>query len=173
MLKGIHSNFDLHWWLQIVSWTEKKLNRATKKNGTFPVPHTIIHLFKATVWVSFSLKKTLSLYHYWAHYSKNQAIILNVVYHELHVNTLITHWGQVIYVFVSNLATIGTDNCLLPGRHQAIIWISAGILLIGPLRTNFSETLIKIRISSFKKMHLKISSAIWCPFCLSLNVLTH
>ena len=32
-------------------------------------------------------------------------------------------------------------------------------LLIGPLRINFSEILIKILIFSLKKMHLKVSSA--------------
>ena len=40
-----------------------------------------------------------------------------------------------------NKLTIGSDNGLAPGRHQAIIWTTgnAGILLIGPLGTNFSE----------------------------------
>ena len=36
-------------------------------------------------------------------------------------------------------------------RHQAIIWTNAGILLIGPLWTNFSETLIEIDVFPFKK----------------------
>ena len=52
-----------------------------------------------------------------------------------------------------------------------IIWTNAGILLIGPWRTNFIEILIGIQTFSFKKMHLKMSSAKWHPFCLSLNVL--
>ena len=54
--------------------------------------------------------------------------------------------------------------------RQAIIWTNAGILLIGPLGTNFSEILIKIYTFSLKKMHLKMSPAKWRPFCLSLNV---
>ena len=37
---------------------------------------------------------------------------------------------------------IGSDNGLLPGQHQAIIWTNVGILLIGPLGTNFNEILI-------------------------------
>ena len=53
-----------------------------------------------------------------------------------------------------NLTIIGPDNGLSPGRRQAIIWTSAGILLIGPLGTNFSEILIGIQIFSFKEMHL-------------------
>ena len=44
------------------------------------------------------------------------------------------------------------------GRRQAIILTNAGILLIGPLGTNFSEILIEIHTFSFKKMHLKTSS---------------
>ena len=69
------------------------------------------------------------------------------------------------------LPSIGSDNGLAPGRRQAIIWTNAGILLIGPLWTNFSEILIEIPTFSFKKMRLKVSSAKWRPFCLGLNVL--
>ena len=60
---------------------------------------------------------------------------------------------------VGNLTIIGSDNGLSPGRRQAIILTSAGVLLIGPLGTYFSEILIGIQTFSFKKMHLKISSA--------------
>ena len=66
---------------------------------------------------------------------------------------------------------IGSDNGLSPGRRQAAIWTSAGILLIAPLGTNFSEVLIEIQIFSFRKMHFKMSSVNWRPFCLGLNVL--
>ena len=48
---------------------------------------------------------------------------------------------------------------------------NAGLLLIGPLGTNFSEILIEILTFSFKKMRLKVSFAKRRPFCLSLNVL--
>ena len=85
----------------------------------------------------------------------------------------LTHWGRATHICVSKLTIIASDNGLLPGRRQAIIWTSAGILLIGPLGTNFSEILIKILTFSFKKMCLKLSSAKWRPFCLGLNVLTH
>ena len=39
------------------------------------------------------------------------------------------------------------------------------------LTTNFSEILIGIQTFSFKKMHIKMASAKWRPFCLGLNVL--
>ena len=83
-----------------------------------------------------------------------------------------THWGQVTHICVAYLTIIGSDNGLSPSRHQAIIWTNAGILLIRPFGTNFSEILIKIHIFSFKKMHLKMSSAKRRPFCLGLNVIT-
>ena len=84
---------------------------------------------------------------------------------------LLTHWGRVTHICVENLIIIGSDNGLLPGRRQAIIWTNTGLLLIGPLRTNFSEILIKILTFFFEKMCLKLSSAKWYPFCLGLNVL--
>ena len=74
---------------------------------------------------------------------------------------------------VSKLTTIGSDNGLSPRRRQAIIWTNAGIFLIGPLGTNFSEILIVIYTFSFTKMHLKMTSGKWGPFYLGLNVLTH
>ena len=80
-------------------------------------------------------------------------------------------WGRVTYIRVSSLTIIGSDNSLSPDRRQAIILTNAGLLLIGPLETNFSEILIEILTFSFKKMHLKVSSAKWRPFGLGLNVL--
>ena len=85
---------------------------------------------------------------------------------------VLTHWGRVTHICVSKQTIIGSDNGLSPGRRQAIIWTNAGILLIGPLGTNFSEILIEIYIFSFKKMHLKMSSGNWQPFCLGLNALS-
>ena len=76
-----------------------------------------------------------------------------------------------MHICVGNLTIIGSDNGLSPGRRQAIILTNAGILLIGPLGTNFSEILIGIQIFSITKMRLKMSSAKLRPFCLGLNVL--
>ena len=73
----------------------------------------------------------------------------------------LTHWGRVMHICIGNLTIIGSDNGLLPGRCQAIIWTSARILLIRPLGTNFSENLICVQRVSFKKMHLKMSSPKW------------
>ena len=75
------------------------------------------------------------------------------------------------HICVVKLTSIGSDNGLSPRRRQAIIWTNAGILLIGPLGTNFSEISIKILTFSYTKMRLKVSSAKWRPVCLGLNVL--
>ena len=58
----------------------------------------------------------------------------------------LTHWGGVTHICVSRLTTVGSDNGLSPGQCQAVIWTNAGILIIWPLGTNFSEILIKIHM---------------------------
>ena len=84
----------------------------------------------------------------------------------------LTHWDRVTQICVGKLIIIGSDNGLSPARHQPIIWTNAGIFLIGTLGTNFSEIWIGIQTFSFTKLHLKMSSAKWRPFCFGLNVLS-
>ena len=83
----------------------------------------------------------------------------------------LTHWGRVTHTCVSKLTIIASDHGLSPGWRQAIFWTNAGILLIRHLGTNFSDILIEIQTFSLKKMHLKMSSGKWRPFCFGLNVL--
>ena len=59
-----------------------------------------------------------------------------------HSDSYLTHWGRATHICVSKLTIIASDNGLLPGRRQAIIWNNAGILSIGLLGTNFFEILI-------------------------------
>ena len=70
------------------------------------------------------------------------------------------HRGRVTYVWV----IIDSDNDLSPGRRQAIVCINAGILLIKPSETIFSEILIETHIFSLKKMYLNMSSKKCQPF---------
>ena len=77
--------------------------------------------------------------------------------------------GRVTHTCVGNLTIIGSDNGLSPGRRQAIIRTNAGILLFGPLGTNWSEIVIKIETFSFKKMHFKMSSRKWRSSCFGLQ----
>ena len=111
------------------------------------------------------------------------AMILNVKIEYFHskerikiidwnIGHCLTHWGRVTHIGVGNLAIIGSDNGLSPSRRQAIIWTNAGILLNGPLETNFSEISIEIHTFSFNKMHLKMLSAKRRLFCPGLNVLS-
>ena len=60
-----------------------------------------------------------------------------------------------MHICIGKQTIIGSDNGLVPDRRHAIIWTNAGILVIGTLGTNSSE----ICTFSFKKMHLKMSSA--------------
>ena len=84
----------------------------------------------------------------------------------------LTCWCRVTHICVSKLTIIASDNNFSPGRRRAIIWTNDGIVLIGPLGTTLNEILIEIHTFSFKKMHSKMSSAKWRPFCLGPNVLT-
>ena len=58
-------------------------------------------------------------------------------------------------------------------QRQAIIWFNVGMVLIGPLGTNFSEISIEIHPFSITKMHLKISSIaaiLSRPQCVKLTL---
>ena len=79
----------------------------------------------------------------------------NCKIHSCFFNSFVT---RVTHICFNDLTTIGSDNGLSPGQHQAIIWTNAGIFLIGLLGTSFSEILIEIHIFPFKKIHLKMSS---------------
>ena len=79
---------------------------------------------------------------------------------------VLTHWGRVTHICASKLTIIGSDNGLSPGRHQAIVWTNAGILLIGHLGTNFSEILIEN--SNIFIQENAFENGIWKmqPYCL-------
>ena len=94
-----------------------------------------------------------------------------IIYFSWLTLAILTHWGRVTHICVSDLTSIGSDNGLSPGRRQAIIRTNAGILLMRPLGTNFSEFLVEILIFSFRKMRCKRSSAKRRPFFLGLNKL--
>ena len=119
----------------------------------------LVHVTKRSnsTWLSFLYKKRIL--------KKSHSLLLRSRYGW-------THWGRVTHICVINLISIASDNGLSPGWRQAIIWTNAGILLIGHLGTNFSEILMGIHTISLKKMHFKMLSAKWRPFCFGLNVLT-
>ena len=75
------------------------------------------------------------------------------------------------HICVDNLTTNASDNGLSPGRNQASIWTNAGIVLIGPLGTNFNEILVEVDTFSFRKRHLKMSSGNVGHFVLNAGLL--
>ena len=64
-----------------------------------------------------------------------------------------------------NWASIGSYNGLPPVQRQAITIINADALSIGYLGTSCIDIWIKLHNFSFMKLHLKMSSAKWQPFC--------
>ena len=66
----------------------------------------------------------------------------------------LTRCGRVMHICFSKLTIIGSDNGLEHGRHQAIIWTNAGILLIRTLGTNFSEISSEI-------FHFHSTKSVW------------
>ena len=76
----------------------------------------------------------------------------------------LTHWGRVTHICVGSRTSTGSDNGLSPGRRQAIIWTNGGILLIGPLGTNFIEILIEIQTFLLKNIRLKMSRPQWVKY---------
>ena len=103
-------------------------------------------------------------------YTHTNEMKLNTVFRVLLYQVLLTRQGRAMHICISKLTIIGSDNGLLPGRCQTMIWTNDGILLIWILGTNSSEILSKIHTFSFKKIHLKVSSVKWRPFCLRFNV---
>ena len=85
------------------------------------------------------------------------------------LNRLI-HWDRVTHICDSKLTIIDVDNDLSPVRRKANIRTNAGVLLNGTQGTNVNEILIEIHTFPFRKIHFKMSSGKWWPFCLGLNV---
>ena len=77
-----------------------------------------------------------------------------------------------MHICIGEITLIGSNNALLAGRHQAIIWTNTGILLIGPLGTNFSEILnrnsyIFIQENVFENVSWKMFSILSWPQCVN------
>ena len=70
-----------------------------------------------------------------------------------------------MHICISKLTIIGS------GWHQAIILTSAGILLVGPIGTNFNEILIEIQTFSFKNAFenvvCELAAILFRPWCVN------
>ena len=74
-------------------------------------------------------------------------------------------------ICVGNLTIIGSNNGLSPGLRQAIIWTNAGILLIGPIETNFNEIFnqnsnIFIQENVFESIVCEMAAILCWPQCV-------
>ena len=86
---------------------------------------------------------------------------------------VLTHWGRVTHICVSDLTIIGSDNGLSPDRRQAIIWTNAGILSIGPL-AQWNKAQWNINRNSYIFIQENASENVvgkWRRSCIGLNVL--
>ena len=84
---------------------------------------------------------------------------------------MLTRWARVTHIWVGDLTVIDSDNGLSPGRRQAITWSNAGILLIRPLATHFSEMLIEIHTffvqeNPFEDVVWKMAAILSRPQCV-------
>ena len=150
LIRSISSSMEMSWPLSF--WWYALSNQRHGETWNWSICY-----FQILCEIKHSLKSNITLMS-WNNYALSD-------YYKLRLHTLnrgyqyiLTHWGRVTHTCVGNLTSIGSDNGLLPGRRQAIIWINAGILLIGLLGTNFSEILIGIQTFPFKKMHSKMPS---------------
>ena len=71
------------------------------------------------------------------------------------------------HICVGKLTIIGSDNDW-SGRHQAIIWTNAGILLIGPFNRNWN---IFIQENAFDYVVWKMSAIFSLPQCVNGKVI--
>ena len=88
-------------------------------------------------------------------FHKNLSIVSTeiIVFHSV-LWVLSSRWGRVTHICVSDLPDIGSDNGLSPGRRQAIIWTTAGLLLIWTLGTNTVK-------SYAKSIHFHSRKCVW------------
>ena len=87
------------------------------------------------------------------------------------MSNVLAHWGRVTHICFSKLTIIASDNGLSPGRRQAIIWTSAGILLIWHLGTNFNEISIEIKFfiqeNAFESVVWEMTAMLSRPQCVN------
>ena len=64
-----------------------------------------------------------------------------------------TQWDLVMYVCIRELHQKGSNNGVLPERHQATVGTSVGRLSKGPLGDKFNEIVIQMRSFSLKILY--------------------
>ena len=98
--------------------------------------------------------------------TKTVVFLVSVISHNFPTCVL-----RVTHICISRLTIIGSGSGLSPERHQAIIWMNAGILLIGPWATKLTEILIEIQIFLLEKciefVVWEVASILYRPQCVN------
>ena len=85
-------------------------------------------------------------------------------------NLLLTHWGRVEHICISNLAITGSDNGLSPGRRQAITRTNAG--LGNKLQWNLNRNwYIFIQENAFESVLCETAAILSRPQCVKRYVM--
>ena len=82
----------------------------------------------------------------------------------------LTPWGWVKHICISKLTIIGSDNGLLPGRHQAIIWTNTGILLSGK-ENAFENVIYEMEASSSRPQCVHLFGCEARIFCTKYSMI--
>ena len=111
------------------------------RDNLFPISHTGYSVHQNSVSIKYfyeesNLSTKVYNYHHANYYESISRVLIWIRTHYFGLN----HSGRVTDICVGKTNIIGSDNGLSPGRRQAIISTNAGILLIGTLGTNSSET---------------------------------
>ena len=157
------SHYLNQWWVIINQILYYSLDSNFSRNAHAITHWNVIeyHTFRIT---STSARSKWVYDHEWSHFRNIFSVFVCLVgvgcvtLFVIHwVQCILTHWGRMMHICVSNLTIIGSDNGLLPGQCQAIIWTNAGTLLIGPQE----QTSMKIQLKfiharkSIWKCHLE------------------
>ena len=102
----------------------------------------------------------------------NQDIIIKLAVHMYHetVIILMSHSGRLTHICVSKLTLIGSDKAWHLVGTKPLSELMLGYCWLDPQEQNSA----KFNQNSYiiiKKIHLKMSSWYWWPFCLGLNVI--
>ena len=87
-----------------------------------------------------------------------------------HVNGLI-NWGRVTHICVSKINHHWSREWFVAWSAPSHYLNQCWIIVHWNLKNKLQWNLNKICTFTFKKMHLKMSSVKWRPFCLGLNML--
>ena len=153
----IHCETDVLLWIESVIWDD--LSQILHLNAMTSPGHGVLMVY-ITMAVPRELVRAGPFFNLWlskVSANERRRYRCNVFSHWLRPCSvgdgkvvILTHWGRVMHICIGKL-TIGSNDSLSPGRCQAIIWTNAGVLLIGPLWTNFSEILFEIYTFLLKK----------------------